>query len=307
MALPALLVMGVAAVSIVLFGSTARAQSAGSTAATVQPAAPATTVQSAAYVTSVQPAAPATTVPAGTHNHALGNTGGTHYQDTELGAGAATGRQLFVQACSSCHGTGAEGSARAPTLVGLGSATVDFWIITGRMPLEIPSQQAMRKNPIFSITQAKEIAQYVASLQVPAYAGSQPPGPSIPGTIDLSKANLAQGGELFRLNCSTCHSLTASGGALSYGAFAPALGSDTPLEIAEAIRTGPGNMPRFTIAQLSSQDEADIIKYVRYVVHPQDHGGFNLGHVGPTTEGFIGIVVGVGLLMLAAFWIGDRA
>ncbi len=285
MALPALLVMGVAAISIVLFGSTARAQGTGS----------------------AQPAAPATTVPAGTHNHALGNTGGTSYQDTELGTGSASGRQLYVQACASCHGTDAQGSARAPTLVGLGSAAVDFWIITGRMPLEVPSQQAMRKNPIFSTTQAKEIAQYVASLQVPGYVGSVPQGPSIPGPIDLSQANLAHGGELFRLNCSTCHSLTANGGALSYGAYAPSLVPDTPLEIAEAIRTGPGNMPRFSIAQLSSQDEADIIKYVKYITHPQDRGGFNLGHVGPTTEGFIGIVVGVGLLMLAAFWIGDRA
>ncbi|MHB1446168.1 MAG: cytochrome bc1 complex diheme cytochrome c subunit [Acidimicrobiales bacterium] len=289
MALPALLVMGVAAVSIVLFGSTARAESTGSRTA------------------AVQPAAPATTVPAGTNSHALGNTGGTSYQDTGLGKGTATGRQLFIQACSSCHGTDAQGSARAPTLVGLGSAAVDFWVITGRMPLEVPTEQAMRKNPIFSVAQAKEIADYVASLQVPGYVGRVPQGPSIPGSINLSKANLAKGGELFRLNCSTCHSLTASGGALSYGAFAPSLSPDTPLEIAEAIRTGPGNMPRFSVAQLSSQNEADIIKYVKYITHPQDRGGFNLGHVGPTTEGFVGIVFGVGLLMLAAFWIGDRA
>ena len=284
LALPALLVMAVTAMSIVLFGSSARAQSGSGTSG-----------------------APATTVPAGSHHQALGETGGTKYSDTELGSGVSTGQQLFVQACSSCHGTDAEGSARAPTLVGLGSAAVDFWVITGRMPLAIPSEQAMRKNPVFSPAQAKQIAEYVASLKVPGYMGSIPQGPSIPGSIDLAKADLAQGGELFRLNCSTCHSLTASGGALSYGAYAPALGADTPLEIAEAIRTGPGNMPRFTTTQLSSQDEADIIKYVRYVVHPQDHGGFNLGHVGPTTEGFIGILAGVGLLMLAAFWIGDRA
>jgi ubiquinol-cytochrome c reductase cytochrome c subunit len=282
LAFPVLLVMAVASLSFVLFGSSAHAQTA-------------------------QPSAPSTTLPAGASTHALGNTGGTNYSDTQLGHAAATGRQLFVQACSSCHGVNAQGTARAPTLVGLGSATVDFWVITGRMPLEIPSEQAMRKNPIFSRTQAKEIAEYVASLKVPGYVGPIPQGPSIPKNIDLSKANLAQGGELFRLNCSTCHSLTASGGALSYGAFAPSLSPDSPLEIAEAIRTGPGNMPRFTVSQLSKSDEAAIIKYVKYITHPRDSGGFNLGHVGPTTEGFIGIVVGVGLLMLAAFWIGDRA
>jgi ubiquinol-cytochrome c reductase cytochrome c subunit len=282
LALPILLVTGVASISFVLFGAAAHAQSA-------------------------QPPAPSTTLVPGASPHALGETGGTKYSDTQEAQVTATGHQLFAQACASCHGVDAQGTARAPTLVGLGPAAVDFWVITGRMPLEVPSEQAIRKNPVFSKTQAKAIAEYVASLKVPGYQGDVGQGPAIPTNIDLGRADLAQGGEMFRLNCSTCHSLTASGGALSYGAYAPSLSPDSPLEIAEAIRTGPGNMPRFTVAQLSNKDMDGIIKYVKYVTKPQDRGGFNLGHIGPTTEGFIGIVVGVGVLMLAAFWIGDRA
>ena len=282
LALPVLLVMGVASISFVLFGASAHAQTP-------------------------QPAPPSKTVVPGATTHALGNTGGTPYIDTQQAKEVASGQQLFAQACSSCHGVDAQGTARAPTLVGLGSAAVDFWVMTGRMPLAVPSEQAMRKNPIFSPAQARAIAEYVASLQVPGYQGSETEGPSIPTNIDLGTADLAQGGELFRLNCSTCHSLTASGGALSYGAYAPSLSPDSPLEIAEAIRTGPGNMPRFTVAQLSNKDMDGIIKYVKYITKPDDRGGFNLGHIGPTTEGFIGIVLGVGVLMLAAFWIGDRA
>lgn len=292
LALPILLIGFVAGLSLVLFGTSAHAESGGGTTGGNG------YTSGGSGVGGPQPAAPSTTEPSGSHNHALGTTGGNKYSDTELGTGPASGRQLFLQACSSCHGTGAEGTARAPTLVGLGTAAVDFWVNTGRMPLEVPSEQAMRKNPIFRPSQAKAIAEYVGSLG--------PGGPSIPSSVDYQNADLSEGGELWRLNCSTCHSLTANGGALSYGAYAPSLLPDTPLDIAEAIRVGPGNMPRFTTSQLSTQDEYDIIRYVKYITHPDDRGGFNLGHVGPTTEGFIGIVVGVGLLMLAAFWIGDR-
>ncbi|HEV2369324.1 MAG TPA: c-type cytochrome [Acidimicrobiales bacterium] len=229
---------------------------------------------------------------------ALGRTGGTPYSVNSLTPEQLSGQVLFEQNCSSCHGVSAEGSSRAPTLAGLGAATVDFWVSTGRMPLEKPAAQVIAKPPLFSDKQSREIAEYVASLA--------PGGVPIP-TVDTANANLQDGGELFRLNCATCHSFTASGGALSYGAFAPSLQAATPQVLAEAIRTGPGNMPRFSTAQLSNSDMNDIIKYVKYVTSPEDRGGFNLGHIGPTVEGFIGIGVGVGLLMVAAFWIGERA
>ena len=273
-AVAAVVALGIG-LSLVVFGSGARAQNSESS-------------------TSAQGQAPPQPVGDGP----LGTTGGTAYNDNALTPEQLTGRQLFVQTCSSCHGVNAEGTARAPTLTGLGPATVDFWVRTGRMPLEKPTQQAIRKNPLLSAKQAREIARYVASL---APGGVQIPRPNLAG------ADLQQGGELFRLNCATCHSFVGVGGALSYGAYAPSLKPDQPIDIAEAIRTGPGNMPRFSTAQMSNKDMNDIIKYVRYITRPDDRGGLSLGHVGPVTEGFVGIVFGVGLLMLAAFWIGDRA
>jgi len=230
----------------------------------------------------------------------LGGTAGTPYNDTALTPSQQSGKTLFEQVCSSCHGVSAEGSARAPTLVGLGAATVDFWVRTGRMPLEKPSAQAIEKPPLFTPDKSRQIADYVAAIA--------PGGEPIP-TVDLSSASLQNGGELFRLNCATCHSFVGAGGALSYGSYAPTLATaaKTPVVIAEAIRTGPANMPRFSTAQLSDSDMNDIIRYVTYAVQPQDRGGFDLGHVGPVAEGFIGIGLGVGLLMVAAFWIGERA
>src|ERR1700694_533795 len=62
---------------------------------------------------------------------------------------ASQGKVLFIYNCSTCHGTNAVGSVRSPNLVGLGPATVDFWVSTGRMPLATPSSQATIKPPRF--------------------------------------------------------------------------------------------------------------------------------------------------------------
>ena len=64
------------------------------------------------------------------------------------------------------------------------------------------------------------------------------------------------------------------------------------------IRTGPGNMPRFT-GNLSDKQVDDIVKYVTTEIqHPNNPGGFGLGGLGPVAEGFVGLLVGVGVLVL---------
>ncbi len=50
----------------------------------------------------------------------------------------AKGRELFSQTCSSCHGANAEGTRTAPSLIGVGAASVDFQVGTGRMPAMNP-------------------------------------------------------------------------------------------------------------------------------------------------------------------------
>lgn len=43
------------------------------------------------------------------------------------------GKKLYAVGCSSCHGTSGQGSSDGPSLVGVGSAAVDFQVGTGRM------------------------------------------------------------------------------------------------------------------------------------------------------------------------------
>jgi ubiquinol-cytochrome c reductase cytochrome c subunit len=214
----------------------------------------------------------------------------------------APGRVLFEENCSSCHGTDASGSSIAPNLQGLGAGTVDFWLSTGRMPLANPTETAIRKPPRFSSTEILQIVAFVNSLY--------PPGEdniAIP-SVNLSGASLSNGENLFVLNCAACHTILGTGDAIADNNYAPSLHQATAYQIVEAMRTGPGNMPRFGPGTLSDQQVTDIVAYVRgQIQHPDDHGGVGLGGIGPVAEGFVALLIGVGGLMLVAYWLGDRS
>ena len=82
----------------------------------------------------------------------------------------AEGKQIFLKGCSSCHGLNLEGGAVAPSLIGVGAASVDFQVGTGRMPMADMSTQAMRKAPLYNEEETAALAAYVASTA---------PGPEI--------------------------------------------------------------------------------------------------------------------------------
>jgi ubiquinol-cytochrome c reductase cytochrome c subunit len=214
----------------------------------------------------------------------------------------APGQSLFELNCSSCHGVDATGTDRAPNLQGLGPATVDFWVSTGRMPLAVSTAQPVQKPPRFDRKQTLQIVAFVNSL-----AAAAPDFPAGIPQVDVAAGNLVEGNSLFVLNCAGCHTITGAGDALANGFTAPSLHKIYPRQIAEAIRTGPTQMPHFGPGNLTNQQMTDIVKYVTTTIqHPVNQGGLGLGGVGPVAEGFIGLLFGVGGLMLVAFWLGDR-
>jgi ubiquinol-cytochrome c reductase cytochrome c subunit len=204
------------------------------------------------------------------------------------------GRQLYLVHCSSCHGLDAQGIGRSPTLVGAGAASADFYLRTGRMPLNDPADQPMRHRPAFSPLQIRSLVAYVASLG---------PGPPIPTP---RAGNLAAGNQLYTLNCAQCHNDAGSGGALSYGEIVPSLRLATPLEVGEAVRIGPNPMPVFGPQTLPEQGVWDVASYVQYLHHPDDRGGLSLAHLGPIPEGFVAWL-GLAVLLVVARLIGTRA
>lgn len=210
------------------------------------------------------------------------------------------GKSLFIEGCSSCHGLAAQGTSAGPTLIGVGAAAVDFQVSTGRMPLAGPAVQAPAMHAIYTEDEIAAMAAYVASLA---------PGPAIPTQEQLSTdgADLALGGELFRTNCSQCHSVSGKGGALSEGRWAPSLMESDAKEIVEAMLTGPQNMPKFSDASITPQEKRDIIRYIEELQKQENPGGHGLGRLGTVTEGVFAFVGGLGALLIAAVWIGAKA
>lgn len=211
------------------------------------------------------------------------------------------GRALFEQYCSSCHLPTASGSAAAPSLRGVGPAAVNFWVTTGRMPAATPLQiEAERKPARLTVHQADEIAAFINSLA--------PAAPFIP-KVNEKDANLADGASLFALNCAACHTITGAGDALAFGTNAPSIQNRqvTPQQVAEAMRIGPANMPRFS-GNMTDPEVRDVVAYVTEdIQHPANPGGAGLGGVGPVAEGFVALLIGVGGLVLVCFWIGERS
>ena len=213
----------------------------------------------------------------------------------------AEGKQIFLKGCSSCHGLNAEGSDIAPSLIGVGAASVDFQVSTGRMPMADMSVQEMRKAPVYNPEEVAALAAYVASLA---------PGPAIPTEEMLNyerDGSLAEGGELFRTNCAMCHNFAAQGGALTEGKYAPTLMGVEPVHIYEAMITGPQAMPVFSDKTLSPEEKLSIIKYIKNMESEKPQGGIALGRVGPVTEGLFGWIVGLGLLIGIAVWLASKA
>jgi len=211
------------------------------------------------------------------------------------------GKAIFLRGCSSCHGLNAEGGGIAPSLIGVGSAAVDFQVGTGRMPMADMSQQAMRKKPIYNAAETAALAAYVASLA---------PGPSsvVDSSLNFERdGNAAEGGQLFRTNCAMCHNFAGQGGALTQGKYAPTLMGVQPKYIYEAMITGPQSMPKFTNATISASEKLSIIKWLQAANHEQNQGGASLGRTGPVTEGLLAWTLGIGLLIGIAVWLTTKA
>ena len=168
------------------------------------------------------------------------------------------------------------------------------WQLTLHVKKELT---AVSNTPVLS---EKEIDQLEAFVEAHGGGAALPSG-------DLRDGDLAEGGELFRLNCASCHNFVGEGGALSSGKAAPSLQDSTDLEIYTAMLSGPENMPVFGDNQLSPEEKRSIINYIQTVKGMEDPGGAGIGRLGPVSEGLVIWVVGIGALLFGVFWMGSKA
>ncbi len=204
-------------------------------------------------------------------------------------------RPIFLSDCAVCHGNDARGTPNGPDLRGFGRASIDYELSTGRMPLPSPDAKLIRRTPRYPRALQEALVTFVFDR-----AGGG--GPDVPA-VNTDHADVAQGGELFRLNCAACHAWSGRGGAL-LSREAPSTHPATPLQTAEAIRVGPGMMPAFGDAAISRAQLDDVVAYVGYIRHPSNRGGNPLWYIGPLAEGGVAWVIGLGLLLLFIRWIG---
>ncbi len=222
----------------------------------------------------------------------------------------AKGQQLFDTACVTCHGANLQGvQDHGPSLIGVGQAAVYFQVSSGRMPLARQEAQGGRKPPLPTFDPATE--EGAANLEaLGAYVQANGGGPTVPAATGeaLRGNDPARGGELFRLNCASCHNFTGRGGALSSGKFAPPLDPASESQMYAAMLTGPQSMPKFTDRQLSPEEKKDIIAYVKSVEGDKNNPGGNpIGGIGPVSEGVIAFTVGLAGLIGFALWLGAKS
>ncbi|WP_343923085.1 cytochrome c [Rhodoglobus aureus] len=209
------------------------------------------------------------------------------------------GGKLFVANCATCHGLNLQGTTQGPTLIGVGAAATDFQVGTGRMPLAFTGPQAERKPVQFTEEQIQALAVFVAS---------KGPGPAIPADMYLTgEADVSNGAQLFVNNCAMCHNVAGAGGALTEGKYAPPLADIAPKYTYEAMLTGPQNMPVFNDTNLTPEEKADIITYLKYLDETPSVGGFTLGSLGPVSEGLFIWIFGLGGIVAITVWLTAKS
>ncbi|MEA2844256.1 MAG: ubiquinol-cytochrome c reductase cytochrome c subunit [Actinomycetota bacterium] len=227
----------------------------------------------------------------------------------------AGAREVYLSDCAVCHGDEGHGTNRGPTLVGVGRASVDYQLSTGRMPIAPVGRAAEPGRPLRPLpNQALAEPTEAVKRHQPAYpAGTiaalvdyvdRITGGGGPGVPVVGDGDLAEGGKLFRLQCAACHAWAGDGGALLH-VDAPSLHAATPTQIAEAVRLGPGQMPAFGEAALTNEQMSSVVTYVRHLRDVSDRGGRPLWHLGPVAEGGMALIALAGLMVFLR-WIGER-
>ncbi len=236
-----------------------------------------------------------------------------YYQPPDVGAEAVVlGGHLYLRDCAFCHGNRGTGTEFGPSLVGgtNGPALNDFVLRTGRMPVDAPLEQTKRSDPVYTEEEIRAIVAYMAR----EFPGG---GPDIP-RVDPSHGDLRVGQQLYQEHCAACHATTGIGGAMltkegrqgggeTSGILIPGFERSGALDIAEAIRTGPGNMPVFGPSVISDEELDAVVRYTLYLKDPRDEGGAPIGRVGPVAEGAVGWILGIGSLAVFIRWIGTKA
>jgi ubiquinol-cytochrome c reductase cytochrome c subunit len=231
----------------------------------------------------------------------------------QTGAGQSAleqqGRQIYLQSCASCHGRDPRGEPAYSTVPSLadvgGAAAVDWAVRTGRMPWRSTKGPAIQRGRSrFSESEIRALVAYVGRAV----------GDTLIPEVSAGRGDMTRGRQLYAQACAACHGMNGAGSALGGANIAPTMLGVSALDVAEAIKIGPGQMPPggglpnySPTGPDSVQRVDDIAAYVAALNKDRfNRGGAPIGGKGPVPEGFVAWVIGLGLLVLVVRWLGTR-
>jgi ubiquinol-cytochrome c reductase cytochrome c subunit len=210
---------------------------------------------------------------------------------------------IFANQCATCHGADGGGGVipgtddEAPAFAGnpdLTVAAVDLTLRVGRMPPpENDPYDNRARNVLYDDATRAALVTYMAEqFDIPGEIPQPPPG------------DPARGREVYAANCAQCHGSTAAGGVAGEGAWTPALLDVSPVAVAEAIRVGPFEMPRFGEEQISDAETGDVAAFLQFVA--EEHGTpLGLVEVNPVYASGFAFLFAL-IILFSALWIAGR-
>jgi ubiquinol-cytochrome c reductase cytochrome c subunit len=191
-----------------------------------------------------------------------------------------SGGRVYAENCAGCHGARGEGFVGPPL------AAAGFADLVG--PMVVEGGIAM---PGFAGVLSDQDVDAVSAFVADELADPE-----------SRTAEVMPGGDLFRLYCAGCHSSTGSGGAMPRLNNAPNIRQYPPAEALAAMILGRGNMPAFAGNTFDVRQQTSVALYVQVLDDPPSPGGAGLGFLGPVSEGAVGGVALL-LLILIAVWL----
>ncbi|HUH06721.1 MAG TPA: c-type cytochrome [Egibacteraceae bacterium] len=207
---------------------------------------------------------------------------------------------LYSVHCAQCHGAFGQGAQvpgttrRAPSIDQVPVALLDLVLQTGRMPPAGDPWDSRRRTHVLDQSERDLLIAYLrAEFDLPGEIPEPPEG------------NAAAGRLVFEVNCAACHGSVGGGGVAGGGAFTPRINAYDAVTLAEAIRTGPFEMPSFAAGQISDQQIGDVAAFLRQIEEEQGTLVLGLVELNPVfASAFAGLLTLV--VVLSLLWIAGR-
>ncbi len=213
-------------------------------------------------------------------------------------AGAFQREELYAIQCGGCHGVDGRGGRTIAGLVApalrpdlnerLTIAYARMVMATGRMPpAGDPADNRIREVTL-TPEQRRDILLFMTERFELEGDVEEPP-----------EGDVAEGLRVYAANCAACHGASGAGGVAGGGAWTPRVNDVTAQTLADAVRTGPFQMPRFDTEQITDAEIGDMAAFLADV---EEHGGTLLfpGELNPVfASGFGAGLAAVILVMLA--------